>query len=179
MKRMCSILMFLFTVCLLVIGCQKKEACTLYAPIGKEISWTGYNTVSAVWNYFGCYQETAKEHYGDTMKVVGYIIPGTKGIVGPFDYESHITSDGLFIHLEMGDYYDIPCNKQHLVILNGYFGDNTSNDIAIMSKFREYQYGQKVYATLIILGRSTDTGCCDYLVCRPIEIEIIKMEEER
>lgn len=179
MKRMCLTLMLFFAASIVVVGCQKKKECLSFAPSEKEISWTDYNTVGEVWDYFGCYQETAKEHYRDTMKVVGYIIPGTKGIVGPFDYESHITSDGLSIHLGMGDYYDIPCNKQHLVILYGYLGDNMSNDSAIMSKFREYQYGQKVYATLIILSRSTDTGCCDYLVCRPIEIEIIKMEAER
>ncbi len=174
MKSKTITFLLLAATSLTMSGCA-EEVCKLYAPADKEISWTDYNTVTEVNDYFECYQETYRMHIGDTMKVMGYLIPGTWGVSVPFNYDSQITADGEVISLSLGDYVDVPHNEQGLVILSGYLGEYGPNDVEIFSKFRDYQWGQKVYATVIIVSRSVDPNyCCDYLVCKPIEAEIVE-----
>lgn len=180
MKRMCLTLMLFFAASIVVVGCQKKKECLSFAPSEKEISWTDYNTVGEVWDYFGCYSETAAMHYGDTMKVMGYIVPGTLGIVDSFNYESNIIpTGGSSLYLDMGDYWDVPNNKQHVLFLYGNLGDSESNNAEVMAKFEDYQWGQKVYATVVIMSRAVDEFCCDSPVLKPIEVEIGNKEGEK
>lgn len=62
----------LIICCMLVYGCGKTN-CSGYAPEGGEISWTDYNSVNKVLNYFK-YKHTADQHSTDTVLMCGYII---------------------------------------------------------------------------------------------------------
>ena len=169
MKKNFFPVLFLTIFVLLTTGC-KEEQCKSFVPADKEISWTDYNTVSSLWDYFGCYAETARMHEGDTLKVVGYVVPGYQGIAVPFDDSpQRLLKEGLSI----GDYYDIPRNKQNTFLL--VFCPMDSN---MVNKFQGYQYGQLVYVTAIHMGRiiSYLGHCCDGLRLRPIEIK--RMEGE-
>lgn len=179
MKKILKAIFFVTIVGMTLTGCNKKEVCKSYALDDKEISWTDYNTVGEVNAYFECYKETVRMHLGDTMKVVGYLVPGSLGITGPFNYESILSGNG-YVDLRMGDYYEIPCNKQGLVFLRGNLNENNPDYVSDLSMFQDYQWGQKIYATVIILWRSINSEyCCDYLVCRPIEIEIENMGDRK
>ncbi len=174
MKPVSVTCLFFLAICFLVNGCRKKENCQDYAPNELSISWTDYNSVSALCNYFGCHKKTAIQHYGDTLKVMGYIIPGSLGIRGHFDFESHISS-GNIVYLSMGDVYNQPSNKEYHLTLMGTIGATTQDGDSIIDKFRNYDYGQKVYATVVLKGRAEtyqEGICCENVLCVPIEVKI-------
>ncbi len=168
MNKNTCLSVLLYTLCLSLVGCSGKEPqCKHNASVEDEISWTDYNTIGAMWNYFGCYDKTAREHYGDTVKVVGYIVPGSQGITGPFDYDS---TRILHYGLDLGDQYDIANNKQKVFALSFYQSET------LIPMLTDYQYGQLVYATVIIKGRTRDGFCCSGLALRPIELKIMEKE---
>lgn len=73
MKR--TLLFLAATVLLLVLGCKKPRYCehvSPYAPF--EISWTDYNTLDSVREYFKCHDSTWMLHYNDSVKVKGYFV---------------------------------------------------------------------------------------------------------
>ena len=59
-------------IMLLIQGCGKTK-CDGYAPEGTEISWTAYNTVEQVVDYFS-YLYTSNQHRTDTVMMWGYVI---------------------------------------------------------------------------------------------------------
>lgn len=69
MKR---ILLFVFIFCLMMAGCNKTKQCEEYAPAWASVSWTDYNTVKQVRDYFACHSATLNSHLGDTIKICGY-----------------------------------------------------------------------------------------------------------
>lgn len=69
MKR---ILLFVFIFCLLVAGCNKSKQCEEYAPAGTSVSWTDYNSVNRLMEYFRCHPATLRENAGKKIKICGY-----------------------------------------------------------------------------------------------------------
>lgn len=57
--------------CIFLYSCNSK--CDGYAPDDIQISWSDYNTVRTVDNYFA-YPKTAALHKNDTVRVCGYIL---------------------------------------------------------------------------------------------------------
>lgn len=68
MKTKAIILMI---CCFFLYNCGSK--CDGYAPENVKISWTEYNTVRTVNNYFK-YRKTAALHKNDTVLICGYIL---------------------------------------------------------------------------------------------------------
>ena len=56
--------------CAMLTGCGKK--CDDYASNDAIISWTGYNSIQSMIDYFGCHPKTIKMHIGDTIRICGY-----------------------------------------------------------------------------------------------------------
>lgn len=54
-------------------GCPSGEPCEEYAPKGVTVSWTDFNSVANLQNYFVCHRATLKEHLGDTVRLVGWV----------------------------------------------------------------------------------------------------------
>lgn len=71
MKKISSIV---FMGVLLLVSCDKSVTCKYepFAPAGAEISWTGYNSVSDLINYFHGHDSTLLQHDKDTIRVYGY-----------------------------------------------------------------------------------------------------------
>ena len=144
------------------IGCW-DEKCQRYAPDNCEISWTDYNTVKRVWDYLGCYSGTYEAHIGDTFKVKGYPLRYAAQ-TGPFEYDSNSRSFGFFF----GDNWKKPYNQQtEVMIIDG--------DSSVMSCFRDYSWGRKVYLT-VVLTSDREPWCCDY---PDAEVINVKFEEEK
>lgn len=146
---------------LMEIGC-KEEKCEPYASDDLEISWTDYNTVKQVWDYFGCHEETCWMHTGDTFKVMGYPLRYAAQ-TGPFEYDSNARSFGFFF----GDNWKKPHNQQTAVMI-------IDGDSSVMSCFRDYSWGRKVYFTVTGLMFGGDYGCC----WPPHVIEVIDVKFE-
>ena len=121
--------------CLLISGCGTK--CDGYAP--SEISWTDYNTVEKVRNYFK-YKHTGEAHREDTVRICGYIIGN--GDTGYYrsKYEnaehSHICVD---ITDDSLDTYRLPRGGKMFMCMCGL--------VDKMEWLKDYQTGQKVYVT--------------------------------
>ncbi len=163
MKRI-MIISALAVACLMAAGC-KEEQCEPYAPQGKEVSWTDYNTLDAVRDYFYCHRKTAEMHYGDTLKIEGFVplYPNNKDM--PFNYGSTVHGSYSIVHI--GAKADVESNKQYNVIVQG--------DTSIMSCFRDYEFGQKVYMSVVIRRWGLDEDvCCDMLKCDVVDVVIDK-----
>ena len=63
------------SILLTICGCKKPNQCeqvSLYAPF--EISWTDYNCLDSVREYFNCHDSTLFLHHNDTVLVKGYFV---------------------------------------------------------------------------------------------------------
>lgn len=61
------------SLCLVLSGCSdKRDKCEEYAPADVTVSWTDYNTVEQVTEYFSCHSGTLKSHQGDTIRICGH-----------------------------------------------------------------------------------------------------------
>lgn len=87
-----KLLIPLLVLPLLSVGCtEKPTGCVEYAPEDANISWTDYNSVSDVMNYFHCHKKTSALHNGDTLKIKGLVCKGypehwTPGYIIGADY---------------------------------------------------------------------------------------------
>lgn len=149
------LILFLPMLTLLAMGC-KEEQCEAYAPAGAGVSWTGYNPMEDVLDYFYCHVKTVENHIGDTLKIAGYFLRPAGQPEKPFVYEEG-WSGGFF-----GANPNETFNRQQNIIVEG--------DPAFMSAFRDYQYGQMIYLTVVIKERAHPGGCCSAILCTVIEI---------
>lgn len=64
-------------------GCEKAPQCnnSHWAPLGINISWSDYNSVEEVVEYFNCHDSTLKVNEGYMLKVYGYIKHNMYGTV--------------------------------------------------------------------------------------------------
>lgn len=159
MKRIMTI-SALVVACLMATGC-KEEQCEPYAPQGEEISWTEYNSMSDVCDYFTCHMKTWEMHVGDTFKAIGYIPPYTHS-ERPYNFDSDVHRNDVCITI--GEKSDVPHNKQRCINVHG--------DTVLMSGFRNYQWGQKIYFTAIVRYWEDDTWCCCYMGCDMVEYRV-------
>ena len=67
---------------LLVVASCEKNKCGNF----KEISWTDYNSVEAVYYYFACNEDNVMSHIGDTVRVTGYLDETFTSIGKPWIY---------------------------------------------------------------------------------------------
>ena len=68
-------LLFVASILLIVCGCKKAKQCehgSPYAPF--ELSWTDYNSLDSVREYFNCHDSTLILHHHDTVMVKGYVV---------------------------------------------------------------------------------------------------------
>lgn len=65
----------LILAALFVAGCGKSSQCnnSHWTPSGIDISWTDYNSVEKVVEYFNCHDSTIMVNKGKELKVYGYI----------------------------------------------------------------------------------------------------------
>ena len=82
-------------IMLLIQGCGKTE-CDGYAPEGTEISWTAYNTVKQVHDYFS-YLNTSNQHRTDTVMMWGYVIGKDDTNYFRSEYESARAEHNYFL----------------------------------------------------------------------------------
>ena len=95
MKKKWLFLIFLASICLVVIGCKEDKCkmdqdingaglpdecydCQWYAPDSAILSSAGYNTVSQIRNRFVCHKKTLYEHTGDTLNLMGWLYWGNE-----------------------------------------------------------------------------------------------------
>lgn len=150
--------------CLMATGC-KEEQCEPYAPQGKEISWTEYNSMQSICDYFTCHKKTCEMHYGDTVKGYGYIPPYPNSD-RPYNYESDV--HGKEACVTIAEKPNVSSNKQ--------WGFWIYGDTALMSGFKDYHWGQKVFFSAVI-RRFEDEGmnwCCCHISCDMVEYRIEK-----
>ena len=69
----CSIMLSLFLWLQSCVGICTPCDNNQYAPADAEISWTSYNSISKVLDYFGGYALTTLQHKNDTVLVSGYL----------------------------------------------------------------------------------------------------------
>lgn len=178
-------LMAAVVLCLVFVGCNKKD-CILgepcggcrssepcdeeYAPDGVTISWTDYNTTTALRKYFYCHPKTIEQHASahDTLKAKGWVYIGN-----PNEGDAMMWSVQDFI-VRGGDGFFLTDNDNH----NGYsksFGVYFS-DREILENFRSHFddfFPKQLYITGTIGFTNTyQTSCC-YLVP---EIRIITLD---
>ena len=152
-----------FLLPLLMVGC-KEERCEKYAPATVSISWTEYNPMVDVLDYFYCHPQTVEAHIGDTMKILGYFLRPAGQPELPFAYVEGWTG-GFF-----GANPDLTFNQQPSIIVEG--------SPTLMSAFHEYRYGEMVFMTVVIKGKSDIPGCCVPIICTVFEIETIEKKEK-
>lgn len=106
----------------MMFSCKEKLCDTPcespYAPETASISWTDYNSVRTILDYFHCHPSTIKEHAGDTIKVKGWLYYGEPGV------------DPMIWHESELDYsygFTLTANSDH----NGYYDQGRTNTIRI------------------------------------------------
>ncbi len=71
-----KIILVAFTL-IMVMGCRKPNQCDSVSPYAPfEISWTDYNSLDSVREYFDCHDSMMFWHYHDSVKVKGYFVHG-------------------------------------------------------------------------------------------------------
>lgn len=67
-------LLIIFAEAILLLSCEKPTGCNYepFAPDEAEISWTDYNSVTDLKNYFQGHDSTLLQHEKDTIKAYGY-----------------------------------------------------------------------------------------------------------
>ena len=159
MKIMITI--FLAGLLLLAAGCA-DEKCERFASQSREISWTDYNSVKEVCDYFECYSGTYERHIGDTFKVKGFALQYA-GHIRPFEYDP----SGRYFGFFFGDNWKKPYNEQHCLIIDG--------DTSVMSCFRDYSFGQEAYLTVVLMdGR--EPGCCQYPNAWVVDVKFVDVK---
>ena len=58
---------------LMAVGCDNKECDTCYAASGATVSWTDYNSVSDLHEFFNGHDSTLMQHVGDTIRFCGWV----------------------------------------------------------------------------------------------------------
>lgn len=158
-------IIFIAAACLLAASC-KEEQCEPYAPQGKEISWTEYNTVNDIIEYFRCHIEPIRAHYMDTIKVKGFVAPNM--ISGVYDINEHWNHRNNDVTASLVHYPNKPISEQYRISLIG--------DYSVMSLLENYHVGQEVLVTMKIAFGFTE-GCCWSIVGNVIEIKNATTED--
>ena len=159
MKRIMTI-SALAVACLIVVGCKEEQCdwaayngsganpcdegegspCEDYPPEGVAISWNDYNTVAELVDYFDCHRKTQMEHFGDTLKVMGWL---DESWIAGANYE---TNDSMVYWTVLTDdtsQYGTVDNKNIYVFKNERF-DLTSlrgRKLYITGRFEPYELG--------------------------------------
>lgn len=126
-----SLLLSAIALCLLSTGCISY--CDGYAPSGISISWTGYNTVAEVEDYFR-YYNTGQMHATDTVLISGYLLHNNDTAY----YRNLIDTSHEYIVLMMTD--DPTSTNGHGIPTISLLGDSIS-----MRPLLGYKNGQMVY----------------------------------
>lgn len=98
MKNKVTIILLVVLHCLMA-GCQKSFTCDCraeypqmyspYTPDNFTLSWTEFNALFNVQEYFGYHDSTLLEHVGDTIKLYGYIGKTNIYPVGNIAFQLH------------------------------------------------------------------------------------------
>lgn len=69
-----KLLLIIFTETILLVSCEKPTKCVYepYAPESAEISWTDYNSVTDLINFFQRHDSTLLQYDKDTIMAYGY-----------------------------------------------------------------------------------------------------------
>lgn len=158
-------------------GCKENQ-CGDFAADWREISWTDYNTIDEVFDYFYCHPETAKMHIGDTFSFSGYILPESKDPNIEFDFDSvkNLHDERGYVEFCLGADYTKMMYEQRIMFLYVY-----ATDTNLLSSLEDYYYGKLLYMKVEFVSRETFDGdqCCCPLVLNALEFETKEEEEGR
>lgn len=141
-------------ICILLAGCTKK--CDDYASNDAIISWTEYNSVQAMNDYFGCHSKTIDMHVGDTIRVCGY---------ANRRYDDVRTGSG-FVYLSDTENEDSPAITVEFL--------PSSADLSDMREVAKLDGMLYVVGTIHCFEFEGDAGCCSKDVTLwPINIDTI------
>lgn len=144
---------------LLFVDCEKNKTCTEeYAPEGVSISWTDYNTTTALRNYFYCHPKTIERHANahDTLKVKGWVYVGNSGDARWWSRNSFISNHESYFILTGNDNHGEYDKIFHVHIIPEILDDFHSN-------FKEFFQKQLYITGTIRYTHHTGTsGCCYY-----------------
>lgn len=154
--------------CLMLAGCGNK--CDGYAPKGTEISWTGYNSVDAVSEYFS-YVNTSREHQYDTVRVFGYALGHGDADYYINQYNSAASHNSENWVVEVGLSGDPNATSisqcKYIIILHGKIGR--------MEWLKDYKAGQKIRVTgTCYADQPMDNKGCGYtvtMIANKVEVE--------
>lgn len=158
MKTKAIILMI---CCFFLYSCNSK--CDGYAPETVKISWTEYNTVRAVDNYFK-YPKTAALHKNDTVLICGYILG--KDDTGYYRslYEKPVrflNDDGEEICIVAVDITDDPDDRFDGRAHPGRHYSPIFGSLEQMEWLKNYKAGTKIFAKVFCAASDPmdDSGC--------------------
>ena len=143
-------------IMLLIQGCGKTK-CDGYAPEGTEISWTAYNTVEQVHDYFS-YLNTSNQHKADTVMMWGYVIGKDDTNYFRSEYES--AERWLLVFL-----CDDPTARLHDGRHAGRVSVNVYGSLDKMEWILDYRVGKRVFLKgFCHASDPTDDRGCHWLV---------------
>ena len=159
------ILCFALLVMALCVSCGAK--CDGYAPSNVNVSWSEYNSVDAVFNFFK-YSNTAKQHTEDTIRVMGYAL----GYGDSNYYKSLYDSDAIYNCVSLlisDDPEKQSLSQQGSVIL-------LSGDTITMAWLKDYKAGQLILAkgSCYAADPMDDKGCRFTVEMTAVDVNVEK-----
>jgi hypothetical protein len=151
---------------LLFAGCHKNEGgCKHpspdYPPNGVEVSWTSYNTVKQLKDYFNCHKMAIMNHFYDTIMLTGYAYYPDYSNLEP-DPEEWYWNRGLVYLVDNKNHHGYN-NGIAYVIWNVDDSSFVSRNRAFRDDFELFRE-KKWYVTAIIRSCvMMDGTCCVYI----------------
>lgn len=164
MKKGIIVCFALFVVALCV-SCGTK--CDGFAPSNVSISWTGYNSVDAVFGFFK-YYNTANQHAKDTVRVMGYALGHGDSNFYKTQYSSEAEYNYVGLLISSNPDKQYLSQPGYVIVLQG--------DTATMAWVKDYKAGQLIRAKGFCYAADPmdDKGCQFTVDMTAVEVNVEK-----